>query len=922
MMSLDRDVEKQALDRLLASVRQGLSGSIVLRGEAGIGKSILLDYVIAAAGDMQPVRIIGVESEMELGFAALHQLLVPFLPRLERLPAPQRDALGSAFGLIDGAAPNLFLIGLATLTLLADAAAQQPVLCVVDDAQWLDEASSAALGFVARRLLADRVGMLFAVRDPTERPAAFEGVAELQVGGLPDEAARELLASVGLGSLDRQTSDRVISEMRGNPLALVELSGQLTAGQLAGSSPLPEPLPLGSRLEEHFLFRMRTLPPETQTLLLLASAQQMGDPEHLWRAAERLGVGREAADLPELDRLITLEPHVEFRHPLMRSAVYRGAAVPERRRAHEALAAASDAERDPDRRAWHLAAAAVGWDEDVAAELERAADRARRRGGWASGAAFLQRAAELTPEVRRRAERQLAAAQAKLISGDPGGARLLVEHAAPGLDDPRSLAQARRLEGQIGVATGHLGASDVGQSSLILLEAARAFEPVDTRLARDTLLEALEAANYAGRFASGAGVLDVVRAAREMSPGAESQETIADLLMDGFAARVEGRSREAAVLLRRACETLEGADELRWFALGCYAASELVDDEARERLAARWAKLARDQGALTSLELALTVGAGDSRSGRFHSTEAILAEAQEISAATGLREATSGTLTVPELQLLAWRGPEADVRAAAAATAREFSDRGFGVGLCFVDTALVWLEIGLGNYQAALSSARRIYQQDLLGAGTRILPDIVEAGTRCGDLQAAAAALDRLSERVLASDAVSGLGLLARSRALLAEDALAGDFYKEAIDYLERCDLAMDLARAHLLYGEGLRRQRRRRDARDQLGIAHEMFDSMGAEPFARRARAELLATGEHARQRTVATNEELTPQEERIARLASEGASNQDIATQLFISSSTVDYHLRKVFRKLGIRRRAQLVKAFAERAETIARV
>jgi DNA-binding CsgD family transcriptional regulator len=919
-MLFDRYMERQALDRLLGAVHDGLSGSIVLRGEAGIGKSALLEYAVSSADDMQVASVVGVESEMELGFAGLHQLLVPFLSALERLPPPQRKALGTAFGLIAGPAADLFLVGLAALTLLADAASEQPVLCVVDDAQWLDRASAEVLGFVARRLFADQIGMLFGVREPNGGLAAFEALPELQVGQLPDEDARELLASVAAGSLDQLTSDRVVAETRGNPLALVELGGELTAGQLAGSSPLPEPLPLGRRLEERFLSQVRALPQETQTLLLLASAQQQGSPEQLWRAAGSLGIGGQAANLPELDRLITLEPGVAFRHPLMRSAVYHGASAHQRRRAHKALAAASDPERDPDRRAWHLAAAAVGRDEDVAAELERAAVRARGRGGWASGAAFLQRSAELTPHVRGRAERQLAAAQAKLISGDPGGARLLVEHAALGLDDPRSLAQARRLEGQIGVATGHLGSTDVGESSLILLEAARAFQPVDTRLARDTLLEALEAANYAGSFARGAGVLDVVRVAREMPPDPERQVTIADLLMDGFAARIAGRSHEAAAFLRQAIETLEGADELRWFALGCYAASELVDDQARKRLAARWAKLAREQGALTSLELALMVGGGDSRNGRFHSSEAIHAEAREISAATGLREAMSGTLSVPELQLLAWRGSETDVRSAAAATASEFRERGFGVGVCFVDTALVWLEISLGNYEAALSSARSIYEQDLLGAGTRILPEIVEAGTRCGDMRAANAALDRLSERALAGGAASGLGLLARSRALLAEDALAEDLYKEAIDHLEPCDLATDVARTHLLYGEWLRRQRRRRDARDQLRIGHEMFDSMGASLFAKRARVELRATGEHARQRTVATRDELTPQEERIARLASEGASNQEIATQLFISSSTVAYHLRKVFRKLDIHNRAQLVHAIAEQVRTAA--
>ncbi len=519
-MLVDREAEKQELDNLLAAVREGFSAAVVLRGEAGIGKTALLEYALGSASDMRIARAVGIESEMELGFAGLHQLLVPFVGRLERLPGPQREALGSAFALIDGPAPNLFLVGLATLTLLADAAAKRPVLCVFDDAQWIDQASARALGFVARRLFADRIGMLFAVRETDERVAALEGLTELPVGGLPEDDARALLNSVAAGGLDQRTAERILLETGGNPLALVELGGELSAGQLGGRSPLPEPLPLGRRLEGRFLARVRTLPQETQTLLLLASLQQHGDPEQLWRAAASLGVGPGAADLPELDRLITFAPRVTFGHPLVRSAVYQGATARARRRAHQALATACDPERDPDRRAWHLGSAAAGPDEEVAAELERSAERARGRGGWASNAAFLHRAAELTPDPRCRAERELAAATAKLTAGDPTAARALLEVANPELADPLARAQARRLDGAIRLGTGHLG-----ESAAILLEAARAFEPLDNRLTRDTLLEALHAATFAGRFARGAGVVDVLRAARgRRSPTSSSTD--------------------------------------------------------------------------------------------------------------------------------------------------------------------------------------------------------------------------------------------------------------------------------------------------------------------------------------------------------------------------------------------------------------
>jgi len=903
-MLIDREAEKQELDGLLAAVREGFSGVLVLRGEAGIGKTALLEYALRSAADMRIARAVGIESEMELGFAGLHQLLVPFVGRLERLPGPQCKALGSAFALIDGPAPNLFLVGLAALTLLAEAAARRPVLCVFDDAQWLDQASAHALGFVARRLFADRIGMLFAVRETGERLAALHGLPELRIGGLPEDDARALLASVVRdGDLDQRTADRIVSETGGNPLALVELGGELSAEELAGRSPLPQPLPLGRRLEERFLARVRTFPHETQTLLLLASAQQHGDPEQLWRAAASLGVGREAANLPELEGLVTFAPQVAFGHPLVRSAVYQGSAARARRRAHEALAAACDPERDPDRRAWHLGSAVGGLDEEVAAELERSADRARGRGGWASNAAFLHRAAELTPDPRRRAERELEAAKAKLMAGDPGGARMLLEGADPQLADPLARAQARRLDGAIRLGTGHLG-----ESAAILLQAARAFEPLDTRLSRDTLLEALQAATFAGRFASGAGVHDVLRAAGEVSASPESQATVVDLILDGFAERAEGRAREAAVLFRRAIEALGRADDLRWFVLGGFAAIDLLDDEADRALSHRWVKLARGQGALTSLALALAfMGSNDLRAGRFRSADASNAEGQEISVATG-DERMTGRARSADVRALAWRGREADVRAAAAAATRDSTQRRSGLGLSAINLALTVLEISLGSYEAALSSALGPFEEDAIGVGTMILPELVEAGARCGDDQTAAVALGRLEARAMAGDAPFGLGLLARSRALLAEDAVAESFYREGIDHLQRCDTAPELARAHLLYGEWLRRQRRRSDARDQLRTAHEMFDSMGAEAFASRARTELLATGEHPRQRTAQTRDELTPHEERIALLASQGASNQEIAAQLFISPSTVAYHLRKIFLKLNVRSRAQL--------------
>src|SRR5271166_650607 len=766
MLLLDRKTEQQLLDRLLVAVREGLSRVLVLRGEPGIGKSILLEYAVEAAEGMQVAQVVGVESEMNLGFAGLHQLLIPFMRGLERLPTPQRDALGGAFGIVARAPSDLFLVGLATLTLLADAATEQPLLCVIDDAQWVDQASAGVLGFVARRLFADGIGMLFAVRAPNGRPVAFEGLPEVELRGLPDGDAHELLASVATGRLDERVEQRIVAETGGNPMALVELGRELTEGELSGSAQLPEQLPLSSRLEKLFLSRVSPLPPETKTLLLLASAQQLGDPVLLWRAVEQLGISPEAAAGPEVERLLTLAPRVAFRHPLVRSAVYQGASPHERRQAHEALAAASDPELDPDRRAWHLAAAALGPDEEVAEELELAAGRARGRGGWASGAAFLERSAELTPDDGRRASRRLAAAEADLMAGDPGRARPLVEQVAGQLDDPLERAQARRLKGKIQVALG-----EPDEAPAILLEAAREFEPLDVRLTRETLLSALEAVLYARQFAHGVQPLDVARAAQAAPSAPDSEITASDILLDGLATRLIDGYVASVPLVRRAIavlrsDELDAEEGLRRLGLGVLSAVALLDDDAAFALASRWVQLAREQGALTALPLALAHVAnfGEIPAGALTAAGASLAEAHEISLATANRGLVGST----DVLVLAWRGRETDTRRAAATVTREALDHGVPADLAFARYALAVLELGLGKYGAALSCALDVYEEDDPFMGTQALPELVEAASRAGAPDVAVQALDPLSERAQASGTELALGLLARSRALLA----------------------------------------------------------------------------------------------------------------------------------------------------------
>jgi DNA-binding CsgD family transcriptional regulator len=908
---VDRVAEAETVERILAAARDGLSGVLVLRGEAGIGKTALLDHLVENAGDMQVAQVTGVESEMDLGFAGLHQLLVPFLGGLDGLPVPQREALQSAFGLVAGLAPDRFMVGLATLTLITDAAVHRPVLCVIDDAQWLDKVSVEVLGFVARRLFADRVGMFFAVREGEQQAAALEGLSDLTVDALPEEAAGELLAETVGRPVDRRTGARIVAEAAGNPLALVEFAHELTEAELAGTAPLGGPLRFGGRLQGLYRSRVRALPEQAQMLLLVVAADQLGDPGKVWRAADQLGIDPEVAELPAVERLVTWAPRVGFRHPLMRSAAYYAAPAAARRRAHESPAAASDPERDPDRRAWHLAAAAAGPDEQIAAELERSADRARSRGGWASGAVFLERAAELTPDPGRRAQRLLEAAETRLVAGDAEVARALLERATPHLADPLAKAKVRRLEGLTLNAAGQLP-----EATSVLLDAVPMIEPFDTHLARDTLLEAFLTAQLSGQSEKAtAGVLRAVQSAPKVTG---TQATLADLLLDGFAAIGERRYDDGAALLRRAIAPMISAKALPEEALRHFMAVSLVesllhDESAWDELEHRWVEELRSRGALAALVVALVSLANHQLSeGRFADAEVTVAEGRALSEATGYR-GYLGILAIAELRGLAWRGQEADARAFAGQLLHEFTEQGNGRAAHLVHIALTPLELGLGNYEEALRGARESFASAAVLELSQI-EAVIEAGVRSGDLETAAAALQAVTPLALASRTPVALGLLARGRALLGGDDQAESEYQQSIEHLRHSRGVPELARSRLLYGEWLRRQRRRRDAREELHAAWQMSDRLGMEAFAERARAELLATGEHARKRTTGTREVLTPQEAQIARLAGAGASNAEIAARLFISASTVEYHLRKVYRKTGVTGRVQLAQMLME--------
>jgi DNA-binding CsgD family transcriptional regulator/tetratricopeptide (TPR) repeat protein len=891
------------LDGLLADIRAGRSRALVLRGEPGIGKTALLGYAADTAQDFQVARAEGIESEMELPFAALHQLCGRMLDRLDRLPAPQRDALGVAFGLRSGGTPDRFLVGLAVLGLLSEVAAGQPLLCLIDDAQWLDRASVQALAFAARRLDAESVAMLFGTRDPAAG-GDLAGLPGLVLAGLADADARALLASVIPGRLDERVRDRIIAESGGNPLALLELPHGVTAAELAGGFGVAAPLPVADRIEQSFVRRIAPLPEVTQRLLLLAAAEPVGDPALLWRAAGGLGMSADAAAPAEADGLLTVADRVAFRHPLVRSAVYRAAPAADRRRAHHAIAEATDPGTDPDHRAWHRAQAASGPDEDIAAELERSASRAQARGGFAAAAAFLERAAGLTPDPARRGARALAAAQAKYEAGMPDAAieQLAIADAGPLSELER--ARLERLQAQIAFTRSR--GSDAPQ---LLLQAARRLGPLDAALARETYLEALWAAIIVGGSGSGLTTREVAEAALAAPPGPYPPRAV-DLLLDGLVARSVKGYPAAVPSLERALSALlheEGLSDVRWLWLGCQMAMDLWDDQMCRMLGARHARGAQDSGALTMLPIALNYLAGHHIfAGEFAVAAALIEEADMITAATGNVRMADFSLLLAGFRGQASSQFEAGVQDAAA--------RGEGLAMASAQFATAVLHNGLGHYQTALAAAQQACEHDELGFGIWVLPELIEAAVRSGEPEVAAAGLDQLSARTSLSHSQWAHAIEVRSRALLTGGQAAEDLYQDAISQLRPSQMTVELARAHLVYGEWLRRENRRIDAREQLRTAHQMFASMGADGFADRAASELRATGERTRRRTIDTPAQLTARETQIAQQAGDGLSNPEIAAQLFMSPRTVEYHLGKVFTKLAISSRNQLRGALAK--------
>ncbi|MFF9624746.1 ATP-binding protein [Streptomyces griseosporeus] len=906
---IGRRRESEELASLLSATGKGRGGTLVLTGEPGIGKTALLDSVHRQSG-LRVLRVAGAEFETDLAFSALHELCAPVTNRIGRLPVPQRHALEAAFGLRTRAVPDRFLVGLAVLGLLSLAAAEQPLVCVVDDAQWLDQESAQALAFAARRVQTEPVLLLFAVRE-IDACQDLAGLPVMPLRGLPEDEAHALLAARIRAPLDAPVRDRIVAEARGNPLALLELprTVDLAGGFATPWTADPATAAAGTtsasdKVVASFRARLTALPSDTRRLLLIAAAEPTGDPVVLWRAADLFGIGAAAA-APALDaELLSLGLWVRFRHPLVRSTVYGDASPADRRAVHGALADVMSDTGEPDRRAWHRGQAAAGPDEEVAAALERSADRARARGGAAAAAAFLEAATHLTPDARRRAERALAAASAARDVGAVDTALNLLATAEAQPLDGLAHARARTLRARIAFDVHRNDASVAA-----LQQAAQETAPLDPATARQIFLETVAAAVFVGRFAEGPRLREAARAALAAVPAPTPARPL-DLLLDGLATQVRDGFGAAAPLLRRVVDeylrrpdhSAHSPGEL-WMA--CSAAMDLWDDRAWRMLADQQIRSSREAGTLAALPMTLSYRAlAHLHAGEFRESAALVAEAYAISAEVG-----APGLVYVDVTLAAWRGEESRTAELAGAALRDAAQRGEGRLATAVEYAQAVLYNGLGRYEEALEACRSVLDLDEMGFHAWIPAELVEAAVRSGDREAALRVLERLAERTRSSTTDWGAGMELRSRALVCDGAEADALFGEAVARLDRSEGRVHAARARLVHGEWLRRQGRDREARDRLREAHEMLSSCGAHAFAERAARELRATGEHpARRPSPSAAGLLTAQETVIARLVATGATSREVGEQLFLSPRTIEAHLRNIYRKLGIRSRREL--------------
>jgi DNA-binding CsgD family transcriptional regulator len=905
-MLVGRSNEQAAIDRLLTAAREGHSGALVLRGEAGIGKSALLEHARERAGGFTVLRGVGIESESELVYAALHQILRPVLNRIDQLPDPQAASLRAAFALSDETVDDRFRVSLGALTILAEAAEERPVLCLVDDAQWLDQGSAAALVFAARRLKAESLVMLFAARDDETRPFVAPDLPELRLSSLSSLDSRLLLSDRLGPTVPAGVVEWLAESANGNALALVELPATLTDRQLAGQDPVSGTLPPATSVEHIYLEKVNALSEPVRRLLVLAAAEETGARATVERAAAELGLDIGELTAAEVAGLLRVDAEqIVFRHPLVRSAIYRGAGFIDRERAHRTLAVVSAAEGSADRAAWHRAAATVGTDDEVARELEETADRARLRSGHAAAAAALDRAAELSGDTDSKARRLVTGAAAAWKGGRPEHATALLDRAGPIVLDPRLRAELDHVRGAMGWRCGELLAS-----CEILMTGAASVPPVDSRHALRMLVDAGLVAIDAGDYAR---VAEAGQRAAALPRSEDEEDAFLRDLLVGVGSLTEGKTAHEIPLVVEAIARATDFDDpslLIWAAVGASAVGEEEIEATILRRAVAVARASAAVDTLTTMLVTFTV------SGWIANRFAVGAEAAE-----GLRLAKeAGLPNAARLHLasLAWlaavKGRDDECRAYAADVNESARANGHGLANSIAEWAVALLDLSIGRPDA---TATRLASLSTAPAGVghpymalNSAPDLVEACVRTNREETAQTAFAMLEGFARRGAPNWALGLAARCRALLATDSEVERNFEEALRLHADANRPFDRARTQLLYGEFLRRERRRTDAREHLRAAVEAFEDLGAAHWEERARAELRASGETSRKRDASTLADLTPQELQIARLVAEGSSNKEVAAQLFLSPRTVEYHLRKIFMKLGISSRSELIR------------
>ena len=905
-MLYGRDAERARLGGLLEDARESRSGVLVIRGEAGVGKSALLEDARQRASDMRVLSGSGIESEAQVPFAALHQIVRPILGHLEKLPEPQGGALRGALGLEVREGHDRFLISLAVLSLLAEAAEDGPLLCLIDDAHWLDLASSDALVFVGRRLEAEGIAMLFAVREHEGYGFEAGGLPELALGGLDPQAAAAVIGRRANVALSPEARQRLVAATGGNPLALLELPEVLSEAQLAGAEPMLAPLPVGERIERAFLARVHRLPEDTQTLLLVAAAEDSGDLATVLSAAAQLGAAPQALDAAEREGLARVRgDQLEFHHPLVRSAVYHSAPLSRRHIAHRALASVLNGESEVDRRAWHHAAATVGPDPAVVSELDQAAQRARKRSGFAAASLAFERAAALTSNEDQRVRRMIAAAENAWLGGRVERAAMLLTQAQPLASEPTHRADIDRYLGLIEMMDGI-----PGDACHLLFRAASAVAPLDGQRALQLLNLASVAATWAD---DGEAAVAIARLAQGLAVDTPIDHMLVALLT-GIGAHFEGDFAAAAPPLRRAVSSAERLDddytteEPVALLFAGRAALYLGDDRDVYRIHHEAALRARTAGLLVILTQILPqVGIAELWEGRWASAWANLSEGLRIAREIGQHDLVAYQLVLLAL-IAAHRGDEDECRSLAGESLELSSARRFVFATESAHWALTVLELGLGRPEEALRHARGASD-----SGIRLwaMLDRIEAAVHAGEREAARDWLAYFEPWAENGGAAWARAVLLHCKGLLSDDERECEcLLRASLDAHAKATRPFERSRTELALGELLRRARRRVEAREHLRAALNGFEGLGARLWAERARTELRASGQVARRRDPSTTDELTAQELQIVHLVAQGLSNREVAAQLFLSTRTIDFHLRNVFRKLNISSRTQLAR------------